>query len=122
VTSLCAELSIAEDNQLNGFEYEHFIEQLLKCLYIEGIPDIMLHSAACIYHIVELIPESAIVLVNHNGVQILIDKITNIEYIDVAENCIKVIEKISVEHANVIVENHAFSVLINYIDFFMLNI
>ena len=75
IGKLCAELSLAEENQLEGFPLEEYIEQLLHCLSIETIPDIMLLSATCIGHLLDLFPDALPMLVHHGALPLLVYKI-----------------------------------------------
>ena len=70
-------------------------------------------------HILDLIPNAANSVVHYSGVPILCDKIQKFEYIDVAENAIRALEKISHDHADVILDGGALSILLNIIDFFV---
>ena len=70
-------------------------------------------------HILDLVPQAAGILILNEGVPVLCQKIQNFEYIDVAENAIRALEKISIEHGAAILYSQGLSIMINMIDFFV---
>ena len=86
-------------------------------LELELHPDILLLSYRCLYNFIEADPGSIMNFCSQNGVEALISKLMQIEYIDLAEQILGVLEKISVESPNSILKaNGLFSVL-QYLDF-----
>lgn len=67
----------------------------------------------------DIMPSAGRVLSNSNGIKVLCDKILNIEYIDIAEACIRALEKVSVEHGMLILEAGGMETMLNFLDFFM---
>lgn len=63
----------------------------------------------------------AYVLTNNSneGVDAVFDKIQNLEYVDIAENAIKVLEKISIESPGALLSGEGINMMLNFIDFFM---
>jgi hypothetical protein len=72
--------------------------------------------------ILDILPTTASVIVNNDGVSILCDKLQYFEYSDVAENSIKALEKISIEYGDCIIKAGGFTILVNTIDFFIQNV
>ena len=56
------------------------------------------------------------------GIALLCEKMQKFEYIDVAENSIKALEKLSVEYGEEILNNGTIPLIMNIIDFFYINI
>lgn len=121
ISKLCAELSLSEESQMQGFPLEEYLEALLHCLSMEGIPDIMLLSATCIGHLLDMFPDGTRVLVHHGALPILVYKVQNIQYIDVAEHSIKILHRLLhlPENATPLLKLDVFAILTNFIDFFV---
>lgn len=64
-------------------------------------------------------PYTANFYANRGGIEIICQKMQNIEYIDVAENAIKAIEKLSMDHGVAVIKCHAFPILLNMANFFL---
>jgi len=64
-------------------------------------------------------PQSSRVLVNSGGVEVLCQKMQNIEYIDVAEAAIRALEKISFDYGLSILEAGGMEIMLTLIDFFV---
>ena len=76
----------------------------------------------CVVHMLDINPYSANFFANRNGIEIICQKMQSIEYIDVAENAIKAIEKLSLEHGTTVIKFHGFPILINMANFFLKDI
>ncbi|CAA3018631.1 E3 ubiquitin- ligase UPL4 isoform X1, partial [Olea europaea subsp. europaea] len=68
--------------------------------------------------ITELCELSSGFLVRHNAVPVLCQKLMVIEYLDVAEQCLQALEKISREQPLACLQSGAVMAVLNYIDFF----
>ena len=134
VSRLTAGLSIAQSDEIGGSQLEVLIPELLSCLSREEIPDIMgnskfyvasvlisilVQASLSIVHILDLVPQSAGLLIISGGVQILCQKLQNFEYIDVAENAIRALEKISIEHSTSLLSANGLEIMITMVDFFI---
>ncbi|XP_068492521.1 E3 ubiquitin-protein ligase UPL4-like [Phaseolus vulgaris] len=114
VLPFCSEYSISE------------LLNLLSPLLVEyskneSNPDIMLFSLRAITHVCEVYPLSVEFFVEHNVVPTLCQRLFAIEYLDVAEQSLKVLEKISRWHPLVCLKAGAVKAVLNYIDFFSTN-
>ena len=76
-------------------------------------------ASLSIVHILDLIPQSAGILIINEGIPVLCQKLQNFEYVDVAENAIRALEKISTENGSALLESKALEIMINMIDFFV---
>ena len=63
-----------------------------------------MHACICINHILDITPSSVGSLVDNNGVQTICSMMNDFDFIDVAENSIKILKKISNEYPDYIVE------------------
>lgn len=78
-----------------------------------------MHAGASITQILDIVPQVAVILVNCSGISILCQKMQNFEYIDVAENAIRALEKISAEFGAGILAAGGLEIMLNMIDFFV---
>jgi E3 ubiquitin-protein ligase TRIP12 len=95
-----------------------FIEPLLKCLKMEGQHQILSHAALCLTNLVDIYPELAEEIHNQNGIKIIGERCLEIEFIDVAENCIKLLDKIAETFPAQVVKSEAVMTFFNTLDFF----
>lgn len=61
-------------------------------------------------------------IVKHHGVAVLCEKMQNFEFIDIAENAIKTLEKISHNNSYSILHAGGLPILIKLIDFFVISV
>ena len=78
-----------------------------------------MHASICINHILDININSASVLVNHKGVEILCNTMQDFNYIDVAEYSIKALEKVSADYPDYILSSGGLPIMMNMIDFFI---
>ena len=115
---LSSDLAIAQEDFLATIPLPQLITVLIECLHKEHMPDIPLYAMNSLVSIVDSLPHASGIIVSTGGIQILSAKLLNFEFIDLAEHSIKVLEKISIEHAMAIVKEGAFDNMINTMDFF----
>jgi len=80
------------------------------------------HACICINHILDITPSSVGVLVDSKGVKILCGMMNDFDFIDVAENALKALEKISYEYPDYIMETGSLPQMMNMIDFFVTSV
>ena len=68
--------------------------------------------------LLDIVPQAAAILVNHGGISVLCQKMQSFEYIDVAENAIRALEKISVDFGAGILAIGGLGIMLTMIDFF----
>eukprot|EP00960_Hanusia_phi_P048762 759141-Hanusia_phi.AAC.3 len=94
---------------------------LVELLNAEHNPEIMLLSCRAITHMLEVLPKSAAKVVTSGAVPIFCQRLLNIEFIDVAEQSLLAIHKLSVEHPEPIMKANGLSAVLTFIDFFDIN-
>lgn len=136
VSQLSTELSMLQEENLGGFQLDFLIPELVKCLQKEAIPEIMRSVLACIStyrkpqiflvyagisitQILDIAPQASTILVNSGGIEMLCLKMQNFEYVDVAENAVRALEKVSFDYAPGILNAGGFEIIVNMIDFFV---
>ncbi|KAF5188287.1 E3 ubiquitin-protein ligase [Thalictrum thalictroides] len=117
LTELCDVLSFSAEELPSSSA--NLLAPLIVTLAKDGNnPDVILLSVRCITYLCE----SSEVLVQHDVVPALCARLLNIEYLDVAEQCLQALEKISREHPLACLEAGVIMAALNYIDFFCTSI
>lgn len=119
---LSRELQISNDKIAEDICCQHLIKHLILLLDKFYLPDISMNSIICLNVFLDINPMFTTTIVKNGGVPKLVLMTQNIEYIDIAENAIKAIEKMSTENPHVLLENDAFSNILNLIEFFELGL
>lgn len=118
ISELSSELAIAQEDFLATIHLPQLIGVLIQCLHKENLPDIPYYSMSCLASLVDSLPHASGIIVSSGGIPVLTSKLLNFEFIDLAENSIKVLEKISIEHAGSILSDGAFENMVQTMDFF----
>jgi len=125
---------------LEGFNLSEYVKALLDVLkddkdeYYEPATEydnfgsseeninVMMMACRCFCNLIEALPSSTSAIVRYDGIRILTDKIKNIEYIDLAEQIMSVLDKISSDFPKVVLKDDVISVVLKYIDFYNLHV
>ncbi|OZJ07024.1 hypothetical protein BZG36_00227 [Bifiguratus adelaidae] len=100
-------------------DYEALDEETLAMLGMtEGNPDIMILACRCLSNLVEAMPSAMGSIVYGGAVPALCSKLIDIQYIDLAEQVISTLEKISVEYPSHIIRVGGLKGVLSYLDFF----
>ena len=95
---LCEVLSMSTEDQLAGFPVEAIVPTLVTCLGGEHNPDMMLYASRALTWLADVLPASCACIVSHNAVAAFCDRLLAIHFIDVAEQSLQALEKISLQH------------------------
>nr|XP_018262246.1 E3 ubiquitin-protein ligase TRIP12 [Kwoniella dejecticola CBS 10117]OBR84404.1 E3 ubiquitin-protein ligase TRIP12 [Kwoniella dejecticola CBS 10117] len=79
-------------------------------------------ACRCLAHLMEALPGSGHTLVNLGAVPVLCSKLAEITYIELAEQTLSTLEKISAEYPSAIVREGGLGALLNYLPFFSTNV
>ncbi|KWU42404.1 hypothetical protein RHOSPDRAFT_21293 [Rhodotorula sp. JG-1b] len=132
-------LSISTEDTLGGyFQLSAFVKELVAILRgdsngmmvgaggggdtEENDVQMMLLACRCLANLMEALPGSAHSVVAAGAVPILCAKLKDIQYIDLAEQTLSTLEKISEEVPSSIVREGGLSALLSYIDFFSFHV
>ncbi|GER28678.1 E3 ubiquitin-protein ligase UPL4 [Striga asiatica] len=115
---LCELLSFCSDGTLSSHMADSFSPILVKLARHESNPDIMLLAIRAITYLCDQNPRSSSFLVRHDAVPALCQRLIAIEYLDVAEQCLQALEKISREQPLACLQSGAIMAVLSYIDFF----
>jgi len=118
VIDLASELSMAQDTALSQQALEQFVQPLIDCLRKTGFPDIVLYATICITNIVDIMPSLCNKLASMGGVELLCQKLANVDSFELVENVIHALEKIALENPYSILTGNGILYMSQLIDFF----
>ncbi|KAH6887572.1 hypothetical protein B0T10DRAFT_562785 [Thelonectria olida] len=107
-----------EDNLSGHFSPDQFVKELVQLMNKEESPEIMLLACRCLANLMEALPASVANVVYGNAVPVLCQKLLEISFIDLAEQALSTLEKISVEYPTSIVREGGLTACLSYLDFF----
>ncbi|KAM0469751.1 hypothetical protein ACHAPX_010332 [Trichoderma viride] len=107
-----------EDNLSGHFSPDAFVKELVQLMGREESPEIMLLACRCLANLMEALPASIANVVYGNAVPILCQKLLEISFIDLAEQALSTLEKISTEYPSSIVREGGLTACLSYLDFF----
>ncbi|KAI8453100.1 hypothetical protein BY996DRAFT_8502365 [Phakopsora pachyrhizi] len=82
----------------------------------------MLLASLCLANLMEALPGSAHTVVHHGAVPVLCAKLLEINFIDLAEQSLSTLEKVSEDLPSSIVSEGGLTALLQYLDFFSTNV
>ncbi|XP_059314397.1 LOW QUALITY PROTEIN: E3 ubiquitin-protein ligase UPL3-like [Lycium ferocissimum] len=118
LTQLCEMLSIGTEDSLSTFSVDSFVPVLVGLLSHENNPDIMLLAARALTHLVDVLPSSCAAVVHYGAVSCFVARLLTIEYMDLAEQSLQALKKISQEHPTACLRAGALMAVLSYLDFF----
>ncbi|GLJ54185.1 hypothetical protein SUGI_1161700 [Cryptomeria japonica] len=118
LTELCEILPFASEELRDRFNIDSFVPILVAFLNQEGNPDIMLLAARALTHICDIFPSSCSSVVHHGAIPCFCARLLTIEYMDLAEQSLQALEKISHRHASACLRAGALMAVLSYLDFF----
>ena len=121
LSELCEVLSMGQEEILIGFSVDSFLPVLVEILNMEHHPEMMLLSCRAITHLLEVMPKAAPKVAASGAVPIFCQRLLTIEFIDVAEQSLLAMHKLSVEHPEPLLRSSGLSAVLTFIDFFDMN-
>lgn len=112
-----------EDNLAGQFTPDAFVKELVSLMQPNEItgeqhPEIMLLACRSLANMMEALPASTASVVYGGAVSVLCQKLLEIDYIDLAEQALSTLEKISIEYPASIVREGGLTACLSYLDFF----
>lgn len=112
-----------EDNLAGHFSPDAFVKELVTLMQPNEITyeengDMMLLACRCLANLMEALPASTANVVYGGAVPVLCAKLIEIQYIDLAEQALSTLEKISVDYPTSIVREGGLTACLSYLDFF----
>ncbi|MCL7025928.1 hypothetical protein MKW94_009843 [Papaver nudicaule] len=118
LTQLCEMLSIGTEDSLSTFSVDSFVPILVGLLNHESNADIMLLAARALTHLCDVLPSSCAAVVHYGAVSCFCARLLTIEYMDLAEQSLQALKKISEEHPAACLRAGALMAVLSYLDFF----
>ncbi|PSC70280.1 E3 ubiquitin-ligase UPL3-like isoform A [Micractinium conductrix] len=118
MTELCEYLSISTEDNLVAFPTEQVVPLLVNFLGYEHNPDLMLLAARALTFLADVFPPAAASIIRHGAVPAFCARLLTIEYIDLAEQSLQALEKLSHDHPGSLLRNGALVAVLSYVDFF----
>lgn len=115
-----------EDNLAGHFSPDPYVKELVKLMQPndftgEENPEMMLLACRCLANLMEALPAATANVVYGGAVPVLCSKLLEIGFIDLAEQSLSTLEKISVEFPASIVREGGLTACLTYLDFFEKN-
>lgn len=119
---LCDYLSMGTEETLGGFRADSVVPALVNLLNYEDNPEIMLYAARALTYMMEALPASCNSVVQNNAIPIFCEKLLVISFIDVAEQSLQALDKLSVEHPTPILRAGGLLAVLSFLDFFSIGV
>jgi E3 ubiquitin-protein ligase TRIP12 len=115
-----------EDNLAGHFAPDQFVKELVTLMQPNELtgeenPEIMLLACRCIANLMEALPAATSSVVYGGAVPVLCQKLLEIHFIDLAEQALSTLEKISVDFPSSIVREGGLTACLAYLDFFAIS-
>ena len=111
-----------EDNLAGHFSPDQYVKELIAVMqpneFGEENPEIMLVACRCLANMMEALPASTGSLVYNGAVPVLVSKLLEISFMDLAEQALLTLEKISAEFPSSIVREGGLAACLQFLDFF----
>ncbi|KAK9826455.1 hypothetical protein WJX81_000175 [Elliptochloris bilobata] len=111
-------LSISSEESLTIFPVEQLVPVLVHLLNAEHSPDIMLLAARALTFLADVLPSSCSTIVRHGAVDAFCARLLTIEYIDLAEQSLQALQKLSQEHPQAVLRQGGLMACLSFLDFF----
>eukprot|EP00761_Pharyngomonas_kirbyi_P012192 gb/GECH01012219.1/.p1 GENE.gb/GECH01012219.1/~~gb/GECH01012219.1/.p1 ORF type:complete len:1516 (+),score=395.49 gb/GECH01012219.1/:1-4548(+) len=123
IMELCSFLALATEDSIRVFSssFQNLVDGLVHLLRDkEHNPEMMLLSARSLTHLLDVLPQITGRAVEAGVVGVLCEKLLNMQFLDLAEQSIKALEKISQEDPQSLIDASALNAIFTFIDFFPL--
>ncbi|XP_057962370.1 E3 ubiquitin-protein ligase UPL3-like isoform X2 [Malania oleifera] len=118
LTQLCEMLLTGSEDSFGGFPVDSFLPVLVDLLNHESNADVMVLAARALTHLCEVLPSSCGAVVHYGAVPCFCARLLNIEYMDLAEQSLQALRKISQEHPTACLRAGALMAVLSFLDFF----
>ncbi|KAL3152604.1 hypothetical protein ABBQ32_001622 [Trebouxia sp. C0010 RCD-2024] len=111
-------MSMSSEESLTVLPLEQLVPQLISLLNVEHNSQLMLLAARNLTLLADVLPTICSSIVRHGAVAALCARLMTIEYIDLAEQSLQALEKISHEHPAACLRHGGLLASLTYLDFF----
>ncbi len=123
LSELCEHVSISSEDSMLSFPTDRVVPLLIGALQGSENPDVMLLAARAMTLLLDVYPPSARFISQCGGLEIFYEKLLSIEYIDLAEQSIQALGKMSESYPALLLDPHHGNVLdavLSFVDFFQI--
>jgi len=118
LSQLCELLSVGSEDSMASFSIDAFASPLVSLMAQGASPEVMLLAARALTHMMDALPSSASAIAAAGAAAPLCGSLIAIEYMDLAEQSLAALEKLSADHPQPIVRAGGFAAVLSFIDFF----
>lgn len=118
LTELCEVLSFCTEDSLSSTMADSLSPVLVMLSRLESNPDIMLLAIRALTYLCDVFPRASVFLVKHNAIPAICQRLMANEYLDVAEQCLQALEKISRDQPLPCLQAGAIMAVLSFVDFF----
>lgn len=128
LTELANLLSISTEDSLTGYmNIDSFVAPLVNIMrgpdaFGEDNPEMMLLACRSLANLMEAVPPASANIAYGGAIPVLCSKLLEIEYIDLAEQALSTLEKISKDYPASVVREGGLNACLAYLDFFSTNV
>ncbi|KNC84223.1 hypothetical protein SARC_03555 [Sphaeroforma arctica JP610] len=118
LSELCEMLSMGADDTVSNTLAREMVPVLVELLNTGANDEIMITACRALVYLMEIMPSSSDVVVSEGAVPVLCAKLMVIEIIDLAEEALLAIEKLSRRNGDALLEGGGLAAVLTYLDFF----
>eukprot|EP01134_Creolimax_fragrantissima_P002053 CFRG2053T1 len=118
LVELCETLSMGSEDTMSTSLAEEFVPELVSLLKSGANDEIMLSACRALVYLMEIMPTSSSIVVEHGTIPVLCSKLMVIEVIDLAEESLLAIEKLSRRNGDALLKEGGLSAVLTFLDFF----
>mmetsp|Transcript_8063 Transcript_8063/g.15862 ORF Transcript_8063/g.15862 Transcript_8063/m.15862 type:complete len:1257 (-) Transcript_8063:6073-9843(-) len=122
LSKLATDLSVLQDEELGRYPVPQLVPLLVKLLAHSASSEVLMHAVNSCVHLLDAMPSLSRLFVSAQLIPVLAQKLAAFEFIDVAEGAVKALEKLSRDHASIIVQEGLLTTLANLVGFFDIEI
>ena len=120
LNELCEVLVISSEESLITLSVDSFVPVLVNLMQAEHNPDAMLLAARALTSMADILPNSRGAIIHHGALPQFCSRLLTIEYIDLAEQSLQALEKLSQDHGGSCLREGGMMACLSYLDFFSL--
>ena len=120
LNELCEVLIISSEESLITLSVDSFAPVLVNLMQAEHNPDAMLLAARALTSMADILPNSRGAIIHHGALPQFCSRLLTIEYIDLAEQSLQALEKLSQDHGGSCLREGGMMACLSYLDFFSL--
>lgn len=127
LTELSENLSYSSEETLISFPMETFIPALISLLEStvrsdEAAAQVMLLCCRCLFTVVDILPPTTRIITAAGGLPVLCASLRNVEYIDVAEIAVSIVQCIAEDQPLHVLRAGGLQAILTFLDFFQMSV